>query len=198
MNEKIKTVVLSDTDILVHMVSGGIFFEVVPLVFETVYIPAKVEQELKDKHSHTYYKLLRHLNEGNLLKRTKLEWGGLSVEQKKLVNTTKTRLRARLDPGELDCYAYSLGMEIDAIISDDKGAKELISLDSEGSKVVITFWDIIILAIKMDQLDWTTGELYYNKVVQTCRLSLPPFGKQIYEFENYIGTHEWINKFLGI
>ncbi|HER2169460.1 TPA: hypothetical protein VJS58_001739, partial [Streptococcus pyogenes] len=150
--------VMSDTDIIVHMVKGGIFFDIVPMIFDSVYIPPKVEEELKNKHQGVLGQLLPWLNRKSFLKRTKEFFISLPPEKKKLVNQTKTRLRASLDPGELDCYAYSLGMEIDAIISDDKGAKEQISIDSKNEKVIITFWDILILAARNDKLGWSDAE----------------------------------------
>ena len=58
MGNEIKNVVLSDTDILVHMVRGGIFYEVVPKVLNVIYITPKVEDELKKSHSHIYYQLI--------------------------------------------------------------------------------------------------------------------------------------------
>lgn len=137
---------------------------------------------MKASHSHIYYQLLNEINKGQFLSRTKDTWNDLSIEQKKTVNQTKSRMRPKLDPGELDCYAYSVGMEIDAIISNDKQAKEIISVDSEGEKVVITFWDLLILAIKNDLISWEVGEDYYNQVVDRCGLTLPPFGRHIERF----------------
>ncbi|WP_141550886.1 hypothetical protein [Bacillus sp. AFS041924] len=188
---------MSDTDILVHMVKGGIFFKIVPYILDLIYITPKVEDELKASHSHIYYQLLNEINKGQFLRRTKDTWNDLSIEQKKTVNQTKSRMRPKLDPGELDCYAYSVGMEIDAIISNDKQAKEIISVDSEGEKVVITFWDLLILAIKNDLISWEVGEDYYNQVVDRCGLTLPPFGRHIERFDDYCGKHKWVKDYLS-
>ena len=105
-------------------------------------------------------------------------------------------MRPKLDPGELDCYAYSVGMEVDAIISNDKEAKEIISSDSHEKKVVITFWDLLILAIKTDNISWEEGEEYYNQVVTRCGLTLPSFSRHIQNFDEYCGKHQWVKDFL--
>ncbi|MFZ3588883.1 hypothetical protein ACOI1C_06275 [Bacillus sp. DJP31] len=190
--------VMSDTDIIVHMIKGRIFFEIVPIMFDRIYITPKVEEELKNKHLGIYGQVLPYLNKDTYIKRTKNEWSSLPIEKKKLVNQTKDRMRAILDPGELDCYAYSLGMEIDVILSDDRGAKEHISLDSNNEKVIITFWDLLILASKSDKLAWSEAEILYNAVISRCNLRLPPFETQVKAFENYCGSHPWVIRNLNM
>ncbi|MFK4333487.1 putative nucleic acid-binding protein [Bacillus sp. RC240] len=198
MSTLFEAAVMSDTDIIVHMVKGRIFFKIVPMLFSNVYITPKVEEELKNKHQAVHGQLLSYLNRDTFLKRTKNEWKDLPVDKKKLVNQTKDRMRASLDPGELDCYAYSLGMDIDAIISDDKGAKEHISIDSENKKVIITFWDLLILAAKGQKLSWEEAEKNYNEVVRRCNMNLPPFKVHIKNFDSYCGSHPWIKTHLEL
>lgn len=119
-------------------------------------------------------------------------------EQKIAINQTKARMRAQLDPGELDCYAYSVGLQIDAVISNDKGAKRMIEDDSEGRKIVLSFADLFILGAKMDVLSWSEAGRLYDHVVQKCKLIMPPFERQISIFEQNRQHHAWIKSFLNI
>lgn len=140
--------VISDTDIIVHMVNGDIFTQVVPLLLDKVYITPKVEEELKNKHRAIYSQLTESFSQGIWLFKAKDTWGTLTNEQRIMINKTREKHRAQLDPGELDCLAYATGMNIGAIISDDRGAKEIIVEVTENKKVVITFWDLLIIGAK--------------------------------------------------
>ncbi|WP_018130414.1 hypothetical protein [Effusibacillus pohliae] len=67
--------VISDTDILVHMVKGGVFeAEFVQSILDGVYIPPKVVEELSKNHAAVYNKLRPLLDTGEWLRRTKAEW----------------------------------------------------------------------------------------------------------------------------
>lgn len=197
MIQVLEAAVISDTDILVHLVTSGLFFEVMPRILQKIMIPAKVENELERSHAFVYAKLKPLLEKGDWLIRSSTVWKQASKEQKLEINQTKSRMRAQLDPGELDCYAYSVGLKIDAIISNDKGAKATIQHDSEGKKVVLSFADLFILGVKKDLLAWSEAEAYYDTVVSKRQLKMPPFAVQVQNFETYTQDHPWILEFLS-
>ncbi|MGB8955401.1 MAG: hypothetical protein WCC10_08505 [Tumebacillaceae bacterium] len=104
----------------------------------------------------------------------------------------------QLDPGELDRYAYSVGLQIDAVISNDKGAKATMQHDSEGKKVVLSFADLFILGVKKDAFAWGEAGDYYDTVVRKRQLKMPPFEVQVRNFESYIEEHPWVQEFLSV
>lgn len=189
--------VISDTDILVHLVRSGLFSEVMPKILQQIILPTKVEDELERSHPDVYAVLKPLLSQGEWLIRTSTIWRETSKEQKIEINETKSRMRAQLDPGELDCYAYSVGLRIDAVISNDKGAKSAIQHDSKGKKIVLTFGDLFILGAKKEILSWSEAGVYYDTVVKKCNLKMPVFEVQIRNFEETIQDHDWVLGFLA-
>jgi predicted nucleic acid-binding protein len=187
-------VVISDTDIIVHLITGGVFNHIFPNIINRVYITPKVDEELRKRHG-IYSQLTSHF--GVWMFRTKDLWKDLSPENRIAINKTKNEHRAKLDPGELDCLAYAVGLNIDAIISDDRGAKEIINAVTQNQKAVITFWDLLIIGAIKDKLSWSDAELYYNQVVYTCNLGLPPFHIQIKIFEGHFISHPWVQQYLN-
>lgn len=191
-----RAVVVSDTDILGHIIIGGIFDVLVPNVIEEIYITPKVEEELRS--NGFYYQVFHQQLHGNRIKLTKDSWASLSVESRKEVNQVKARMRAILDPGELDCYAYSVGLGIDAIISDDRDAREKIMEDSKHKKLVMNFAQLLILGVKLDKFDLTTAEAYFRQVVERNKLSrFASFPKQLEFFDQYTTTHPWTKNVLS-
>ncbi|MNH91193.1 hypothetical protein D3C73_437440 [compost metagenome] len=190
-------VVISDTDIIVHMVKGNIFFEVIPIILDKVYITPKVEEELKNKHAGIYYQLLPIFVQGKWLFKAKDMWKLLTDDQRIMINQTREKHRARLDPGELDCLAFATGLGIHAIISDDRGAKEIISEVTENQKVIITFWDLLIMGAKKDRIPWSVAEEYYQRVRLACLPKHPDFKYQIGLFEKNILPHPWVQHYLN-
>ncbi|MHA0857388.1 hypothetical protein [Paenibacillus sp. CMAA1364] len=188
--------VLSDTDIIVHMVKGDVFTQVVPLLLDKVYITPKVEEELKNKHRGIHSQLTESFSQGTWLFKVKDTWGRLTSEQRILINKTREKYRAQLDPGELDCLAYATGMNIGAIISDDRGAKEIIVEVTHNEKIVITFWDLLIMGAKKDKISWSDAGEYYNKVKQSCLPRLPDFSYQVSLFERNLLSHPWVIRYL--
>jgi hypothetical protein len=189
-------VVISDTDIIVHMVKGQVFSKIMPLLIDQVYITPKVDEELRLRHAGVYGSLTPFFAEGKWLFKLKPMWKDFSSEQKRSINETKDQHRARLDPGELDCLAYATGLGIPAIISDDKGAKEIISLVTKNKKVVLTFWDLLVLGAKKDKLSWSDAKVHYEAVKRACSLKLPDFEFQVRSFEDKVQFHPWVQKFL--
>src|SRR5690554_4109296 len=96
----IRTVVVSDTDILGHIINGGIFNIIVPDIIEEIYITPQVEKELKN--NQLYYQVFSLNNQTKRIKLAKEKWSSLSVHSRQDINKVRNRLRAVLDPGELD------------------------------------------------------------------------------------------------
>lgn len=191
-----RSVVISDTDILVHIIKGEIFDVLVPQVVDEIFITPKVEEELKVQGFHSQ---LFHTVRCKHLKLTKACWAALSVECRQEINKVKTRMRAILDPGELDCYAYSVGMDIDAIISDDSDARDKITEDSNQKKLVMNFAQLLLLGVKMDKFSMDTAEIYYDQVIAKNKLSrFLPFIKQISIFDENTVKHPWVNEILSL
>ncbi|MCA0757038.1 hypothetical protein KP806_18410 [Paenibacillus sp. N4] len=191
-----RSVIVSDTDILGHTIKGGIFDVLVPSVIEEIYITPQVEKELRSNHLH--YQVFHQYNQNNRIKLTKERWALLSVKSRQEVNKVKNRMRAVLDPGELECYAYSVGLGIDAIISDDRDAREKIIHDSGHQKLVMNFAQLLILGVKMDKFDLETAEKYYDQVVQRNMLSrFASFSKQIELFDRFTINHSWTQQILA-
>lgn len=110
----------------------------------------------------------------------------------------KNRMRAVLDPGELDCYAYSVGMGIDAIISDDTDARVKITDDSDQKKLVMNFAQLLLLGVKMDKFNLELAKVYFDQVIERNKLSrFASFSKQIQIFDQYTLTHPWTKKMLS-
>ena len=194
----LRTAVISDTDILVHLVKSGLFFTVMPKILKQIIIPTQVETELERSHVAVYAQLKPFLEKGDWLIRSSAVWKQASKEQRVEINQIKSKMRAQLDPGELDCYAYSVGFNIDAVISNDKGAKETIQHDSKGRKVVLSFADLFILGAKKDLLSWGEAGEYYDTVVRKCGLvKMPPFSVQVRNFETHKQEHPWVQEFLA-
>ena len=191
-----KSVVVSDTDILGHIIKGEIFNVLIPHVIEEIYITPKVEYELQTNGYH--YQVFHQQERSNQIKLTKNSWASLSIESRQEVNKVKTRMRAILDPGELDCYAYSVGMGIDAIISDDADARVKITDDSDRKKLVMNFAQLLLLGVKMDKFNLETAKAYFDQVIERNKLSrFTSFSKQIQFFDQYTLTHPWTKKMLS-
>lgn len=93
MIQLLKAAVISDTDILVHLVSSGLFFEVMPRVLQQIIIPAKVENELERSHASVYAQLKPLLEKGDWLIRSSTVWKQATKEQKLEINQIKSRMR---------------------------------------------------------------------------------------------------------
>jgi predicted nucleic acid-binding protein len=192
-----RSVVVSDTDILGHIINGGIFEVLVPHVIEEIYITPQVEHELRA--NGFYYSVFHQQERGHRIKLTKDSWASLSVESRQEVNKIRTRMRAVLDPGELDCYAYSVGLGIDAIISDDADARIKITDDSDRKKLVMNFAQLLLLGVKMDKFDLETAEAYFKQVIERNKLlRFTPFPKQIEFFDQHTVAHPWTKKMLSV
>ncbi|MEK4529809.1 hypothetical protein NST38_30865 [Paenibacillus sp. FSL H8-0104] len=187
-------VVISDTDIIVHLVKGDVFKHIVPSIIDKLYITPKVDEELRT-HS-AIYSQISHLFEVNLFK-TKDMWGSIEPAKRIAINEVRKNNRARLDPGELDCLAYAVGLDIDVIISDDKGAKEIINDVTDKKTVVITFWDLLIIGAMKDKFSWETAATYYTQVVDRCDLTLANFKRQNALFEQNTLNHPWVQQYLS-
>lgn len=198
MIQGLRVAVISDTDILVHLVRSKLFPGVISLLLKRIIIPTKVEQELERSHPDVYAVIKPLLNQGDWLVRSSTIWKETNKDQKVEINKTKTRMRAQLDPGELDCYAYSVGFQIDAVISNDKGARETIGHDSGGKKVVLNFGDLFILGAKKDLWAWSDAGAYYDQVVRERNLIMPRFEIQIANFEKNVEQHAWVQEFLAM
>ncbi|WCK53533.1 hypothetical protein PP175_19670 [Aneurinibacillus sp. Ricciae_BoGa-3] len=98
-----------------------------------------------------------------------------------------------LDPGELDCYAYSVGMGIDAIMSNDAGAREIIRYESDDQKVVMNFAQLLILGANLGNFTMSQAEQYYEQVKHRNRLNnLANFNHQVSIFNTYTVKHPWV------
>ncbi|MFD2370758.1 hypothetical protein ACFSO0_12555 [Brevibacillus sp. GCM10020057] len=190
-----KSIVVSDTDVLVHIIHGNIFRVLVPAVIEEIYIPPKVEEELKLRGVHT--QLFYYLNEGNWVKRTADKWASMSDHDRKELQRVKKEMRAVLDPGELECYAYSVGLGIDGIISDDGDARKKISEETNGKKIVLNFAQLLLLGVKLDKFSLSEAEQYFQNVIRANRLhNFNPFPQQVQIFDSITIQHPWVQQFL--
>ncbi|KRF01107.1 hypothetical protein ASG89_26240 [Paenibacillus sp. Soil766] len=140
-----------------------------------------------------YHMMINQFSAEKRIKLTKEVWSSLPVESRQEIQKVKSRLRAVLDPGELDCYAYSVGMGIDAIISDDGDAREKITIDSQHKKIVLNFAQLLILAVKLDKFDLEQARQYFDQVIQKNKLTrFAPFSKQVEIFDRSTLRHPWI------
>lgn len=191
-----RAVVISDTDVLGHIINGGIFDVLVPHVIEEIYITPQVKLELERNRIH--YQVFHLHNQEKRIKLTKDEWSNLSPESRQKINQVRRELRAVLDPGELDCYAYSVGMGIDAIISNDGDAREKITSDSGNQKIVMNFAQLLLLGVKSDKFDIAKARECYDKVIQKNNLSrFASFEAQVQFFDKYTLHHPWIQDYLN-
>jgi predicted nucleic acid-binding protein len=149
---------ISDTDILIHLHKADCL-HVLDLLFDKVMIPKRIERELQRKGKETIFQIRKAISSGS---HTIFEIVDKDRDRllKRQVDNHFHRFIDYIDAGEAECCGYAAALSVPIIISDNTSDHQIM----EQEFIVLTFRDVLALAVFFGLLPKADAESYYNKI----------------------------------
>ncbi len=154
---------ISDADVLIKLCKAG-HLEILEYLFEEVYIPERVHQEVIKQLGKTNPNFNQAI-EKQLI--TIIRFKDLEQGKRQAIESFIISYRDSMDDGELFATALANELDINLILIDDRVAKRII--ENCTNIVCIAHWEYICLCIIKNKITKLQGQAIFDAINQIVK-----------------------------